>query len=334
MSSATGRRVLISGMGGQLGSLVAARLEREPWVESITGIDADPPRRRLTRSTFHLVETSQADTMAKIVEGVDPHVLIHLAVWEPDARATPGLAETFTRQAAHSLFESVRWSPSLEHVVLRSGLEVYGRGRNAVEIPTEEAKPDPSSQYGRMLLELEEYARIMFSSSAFSSSAVDVTALRLAPVVGPHIPSPLGRLLRLPFVPFNLVRSPMFSVLHEDDAAQAFVLAAQKSIGVPINIVGSGEVSGFSVARRSRHIPLPLIGPEWTITRRIAHLFGAPVPEHVMEVLHHGRRGSSTRCRDLLDWEPEMSTQTVIDSLFTWEGVVRVPPKQTWEVAS
>jgi UDP-glucose 4-epimerase len=329
MSTATGRRVLISGMGGQLGSLVAATLEREPWVESITGIDADPPRRRLSRSTFHLTEATKADRIADIVADVDPHVLIHLAVWEPDARARPEHAEVYTRQMAHSLFEAARWCPSLQHVVIRSGLEVYGRGRGSVEIPSDDARPNPTSQYGRMLLELEEYARTMFTSST-----VDVTALRLAPVVGPHIPSPLGRLLRLPFVPFNVVRSPMFSVLHEDDAARAFVLAAQRTIGVPINVVGSGEISGFSVARRSRHIPLPLVGPEWTVTRRIAHLFGAPVPEHVMEVLHLGRRGSSTRCRELLGWEPAMGTQDVIDSLFTWEGVVRVPPKQAWEVVS
>lgn len=329
MSTATGRRVLISGMGGQLGSLVAARLEREPWVESITGLDADPPRRRLNRSTFHLVDASDATRMAEIVEATDPHVLIHLAVWEPDARAKPSHAETYTRQAAHSLFESARWSSTLEHVVLRSGLEVYGRGRHSVDIPSDDTKPNPTSQYGRMLLELEEYARTMFTSST-----VDVTPLRLAPVVGPHIPSPLGRLLRLPFVPFNLVRSPMFSVLHEDDAARAFILAAQRTIGAPINIVAPGEISGFAVARSSRHIPLPLIGPEWTVTRRVAHLFGAPVPEHVMEVLHHGRRGTSSRCRQALGWEPEMSTQSVIDSLFTWEGVVRVPPKRSWEVVS
>jgi UDP-glucose 4-epimerase len=111
-------------------------------------------------------------------------------------------------------------------------------------------------------------------------------------------------------------------------------LASQRTIGVPINIVGQGSISGFSVVRRSRHIPLPLVGPEWVITRRIAHLFGAPVPDHVMEVLHHGRRGISSRCEKFLNWEPQMSTEEVIDSLFTWEGVVRMPPKQAWEMAS
>ena len=54
------RRVLVTGMGGQLGSLVAAELEKESWVGTIVGIDADPPRRRLSRSSFHLIEPSDA----------------------------------------------------------------------------------------------------------------------------------------------------------------------------------------------------------------------------------------------------------------------------------
>ncbi len=329
MSSATGRRVLITGMGGQLGSLIASELEKESWVASITGIDADPPRRRLSRSEFHRIDAADAERTKTVIKALDPHVLIHVAVWEPDARATPRHAEAFTRDAAISVFNAAKSGRSLEHVVVRSGLEVYGRGGARPDIPGDDAPTSPTSLYGRMLVDLEERAKV-----AFASTKADVTALRLAPVVGPHIPSPLGRLLRLPFVPFNILKPPMFSVLHEDDAARSFVLAAQRTIGVPINIVGPGAISGFSVVRRSRHIPLPLFGPEWIITRRIAHLFGAPVPDHVMEVLHHGRRGSSERCRSFLDWEPHMTTEEVIDSLFTWEGVVRIPPKQLWEMAS
>lgn len=329
MGSATGRRILITGMGGQLGSLIASEMEKQPWVDSITGIDSDPPRRRLDRCEFHRIDAADADRTRRVIRDFDPHVLIHVAVWEPDARATPRHAEIFTRDAARSVFDAARTCRSLEHVVVRSGLEVYGRAGGRPDVPDEETPTAPTTLYGRMLVELEQNA-----ATAFAGTGADVTALRLAPVVGPHIPSPLGRLLRMPFVPFNVLRPPLFSVLHEDDAARAFILAAQRTIGEPINIVGPGTVSGFSVARRSHHIPLPLIGPEWMITRRIAHLFGAPVPDHVMEVLHHGRRGCSSRCRARLQWEPQMSTETVIDSLFTWEGVVRIPPKQAWEVAT
>lgn len=329
MGSATGRRILITGMGGQLGSLIASELEKQPWVGSITGIDSDPPRRRLNRCEFHRIDAADADGTLAVIQAFDPHVLIHVAVWEPDARARPRHAEVFTRDAARSVFDAARTCPSLEHVVIRSGLEVYGRAGGRSDVPNEDSPTAPTTLYGRMLVELERNA-----ATAFAETKADVTVLRLAPVVGPHIPSPLGRVLRMPFVPFNVLRPPLFSVLHEDDAALAFILAAQRTIGEPINIVGPGTVSGFSVARRSRHVPLPLVGPEWMITRRIAHLFGAPVPDHVMEVLHHGRRGSSSRCRARLQWEPQMSTENIIDSLFTWEGVVRIPPKQAWEVAT
>ena len=329
MTTTSGKRVLVTGMGSQLGSLVASELENESWVTDIVGFDIDPPRRRLDRSRFHMIHPTDVVSRAAVVKEFNPHVIVHLGVWEPDARANPKQAELLTQQSAESLFTVAKRAPALEHIVIRSGVEVYGRGGDRPKTPDEATKMRPTSQYGRMLMYLEHAA-----DRAFNGTRIGITSLRLAPVVGPHIPSPLGRLLRLPFVPFNLVHSPMFSVLHEDDAARAFVLAAQRTIGAPINIVAPGEISGFAVARSSRHIPLPLIGPEWTVTRRVAHLFGAPVPEHVMEVLHHGRRGSSSRCRQALGWEPEMSTQSVIDSLFTWEGVVRVPPKRSWEVVS
>ena len=329
MTDHQGRRVLLTGMGGQLGSLVAAELEKESWVGQICGIDADPPRRRLSRSSFHLIEPGDTARTRAVIEDLDPHVLVHLAVWEPDARVNPSLAERYTREAAHSIFSATRECPSLQHVVLRSGIEVYGRGGHRADVPDESAPTAPTSQYGRMLVQVERSA-----GDAFGSTNADVTALRLAPVIGPHIPSPLGRLLRLPFVPFNMLKPPLFSVLHESDAARAFVLAAQRTIGQPINVLADGEISGFAAVRRSRHVPLPLFGPEWTITRRIAHLFGAPVPEHVMEVLHNGRRATSDRCRELLGWTPDIGTNDVIDSLFSWEGVVRVPPKQAWEQAS
>ena len=324
-----GKRVLVTGMGSQLGSLVAAELEEQSWVSELVGIDADPPRRRLTRSTFHRIDVEAVDRIEKVVGDFDPHVLIHIAVWEPDARANPKHAELFTRRAAQAVFSAARLAPSLEHVVLRSGLEVYGRGGHRPDVPDESSPTAPTSQYGRMLVELERLA-----GDAFSTTHADVTALRLAPVVGPHVPSPLGRLLRMPIVPFNVLRQPSFAVLHEDDAARAFVIAAQRTIGEPINIVARGEISGFQAIRRGGHVPLPLIGPEWAITRRVSHLFGAPVPEHVMEVLHHGRRATSLNCTRDLDWSPAMSTDEVIDSLFAWEGVVRVAPKQQWEVAS
>jgi UDP-glucose 4-epimerase len=329
MATNAGLRVLVTGMGSQLGSLVASELEHEPWISSIAGLDADPPRRRLDRSEFHLIEPGDKVRTTGIVKELNPHLIIHLGVWEPDARANPKNAELLTQQSAESVFVAARRAPALQHVILRSGLEVYGRGGGRVDVPDETATMRPTSQYGRMLMYLEHAA-----DRAFNGTTTRITSLRLAPVIGPHVPSPLGRLLRLPMVPFNALRSPLFNLLHETDAARAFVLAARHQPGTPINILGDGAVSGFAAVRHGRRLPLPLVGPEWTITRRITHLMGAPAPEHVMELLHRGRRATSGACEQLLGWTPEMSTMEVMQSLFSWEGVVRVPAKQVWEVAS
>jgi UDP-glucose 4-epimerase len=51
----TGQRVLVSGMGGELGSQVTLLLENEPWVGRLMGVDLDPPRRRLHRAEFHRI---------------------------------------------------------------------------------------------------------------------------------------------------------------------------------------------------------------------------------------------------------------------------------------
>jgi len=145
-------------MGGQLGSLVASELEGQPWVERIVGIDLDPPRRRLSQATFHLVEPADLVRTSAVVKELDPHVIVHLGVWEPDARVNARLAEHHTRLAAESVFSAGRRAPSLRHVVLRSGIEVYGRGGDRPDRPDENTPLAPTSQYGSMLMHLEHAA--------------------------------------------------------------------------------------------------------------------------------------------------------------------------------
>ena len=72
---AAGRRVLVSGMGGDLGSRVAVQLEHEDWVGELVGIDVDPPRRRLHRADFHLISPVEHDRTVETITAFDPHVV-------------------------------------------------------------------------------------------------------------------------------------------------------------------------------------------------------------------------------------------------------------------
>jgi UDP-glucose 4-epimerase len=76
-----------------------------------------------------------------------------------------------------------------------------------------------------------------------------------------------------------------------------------------------------------------MIGPEWAIARQLSHIAGAPVPEHVIELMHRGRLADGGRAEALLGIKPRATTSEVIDRLYRWESVVRVPPQRAWEVA-
>lgn len=319
MNRVPGQRVLVSGMGSELGSLVAVKLEAEPWVESLVGIDADPPRRRLRKAEFHLLAPSQRERIVDIVTAFNPHVLINISVWEPDARAGLRDARTFTADAAMAIIGAAAECPALESVVIRSGIEVYGRGRGTATRPDESAPVQPTSEFGKMLANLEQQSTVLAARAGLA-----IGTLRLAPVLGKHVPSPLGRLLRQPVVPYSALADAPFAVIQDGDAADAFITAAARRLNQPLNLVASGAITTLQAALRGRRVPLPLFGPGWGLAGRLSHMIGAPIPDHVIEVMHRGRLADGSRAIEVLGSTPTYSTPEVIDHLYAWESVVRI----------
>lgn len=317
-----GRRVFVSGVGGELGTLVASLLEAEEWVGALSGIDTDPPRRRLNRTVFHRIHPDEHERIVDTVVAFNPHILVHIGVWEPDARAAPREAATLTDQAATSIIGAAAECSALEHVVVRSGIEIYGRARGALTRPCESAPIQPTSDWGRTVAAIERTA-----AQVGERVGVSIGALRLAPVLGPHVPSPLGRLLRMPAVPFSVLADPPFAVIEDRDAARAFVIAARIGLAEPVNVVAPGAITALQAARRGRRIPIPLVGPDWRVARTLSYLAGAPIPDHVAETLHRGRLADNTRMRTLLGFEAETSTTEVIDRLYHWPSIVRQPAR-------
>jgi UDP-glucose 4-epimerase len=313
-----GQRVFMSGVGGELGTQIAGLLESEPWVGALSGIDADPPRSRLKRTVFHRIHPDEHDRIVETVIDFDPHVLVHVGVWEPDARAGPALAAKLTDNAAISILGAAAECPSLEHVILRSGIEIYGAGPGTLTRPDEVSPIRPTSEWGRTVADIERTA-----ASVAERVGVTIGAVRLASVIGPHVPSPLGRFLRLPAVPFNALGDPSFAVIRQNDAARAIVAAARERLAEPVNVVASGSISTLQAAQRGQRIAVPIIGPQWWLARRLSHLAGAPVPDHVAEVLLHGRLADNGRMRELLGVVPEQTTAEVIDDLYGWPSVIR-----------
>ena len=317
-----GKRVFVSGVGGELGTTIAGLLEQEDWVGELSGIDADPPRHRLHRTVFHRIHPDEHDRIVATVAKFNPHVLVHVGVWEPDARAAPHAAAMLTDQAATSILGAAAECSALEHVVVRSGIEIYGRGRGALTRPSESAPIAPTSDWGRTVAAIEHTA-----AKLGERVGVTIGAVRLAPVLGPHVPSPLGRVLRQPAVPFSLFADPPFAVIEDRDAARAIVTAARIGLAEPVNVVASGAITALQAARRGRRMPIALIGPEWRVARPVSHLLGAPIADHVAETLQRGRLADNGQMGDLLGMTPERSTIEVIDRLYQWPSIIHQPAR-------
>jgi UDP-glucose 4-epimerase len=226
-----------------------------------------------------------------------------------------------TQAFAHAVFEAALRVPALESVVLRSGIEVYGKNGHSPQVPNEHQPLEPQSLFGHMLLGLEHKA-----SELAIARGTTATLLRLAPVVGPHVPSPLGRMLRLPAVPFNPIGSARFSVIEDGDAAQAFVSATQYSPHGAVNVVAEGSISIAQAALLGHRLAIPTIGPGWWAAKSLAKIAGAPVPEHVVELLSHGRMAYTESMLHMLNFEPLHTTKQVLTRLYEWPSVIRIQP--------
>lgn len=306
-------RVFVTGMGGELGSRVAAMLESSRGVEAIAGIDVEPPRRRLRTARFTRIDPRDRVRAMKALRELQPTALVHLGVYEPHARSSPRRAAERTIAGTVAVLDAAAAIGGFESIVVRSGIEVYGRGRGTPLVPDESVRPDADTGFGRTLARVEELV---------AAAALPAAVLRLAPVVGPHVPSPLGRYLRLPAVGFAALSDPPFSVLHQEDAAAAIVHALLTGATGRYNVVAPGAVTASQAARLGSRIPVPIAGPAgWAALRRVAELAGAPLPEHLVELLRRGRSADGSRFTRDTGFAVSRSTPDVIRDLYEWAPV-------------
>ena len=309
--------ILVTGMGGELGTRVAQLLEERSWATDIVGVDFVPPRRRLRRAEFRRIDPRERDKLAQFVSDYAPHVIAHFGVYEPASRMTPRSAIERTDLCTIATLSAAARAGQLEYVVLRSGLEVYGPRDYHATVPDEDVMPAPRSSYGVSLLEAEGVG-----AGLRTRHGVGVCALRYAPVLGSHVPSPLGRLLRLPAVPVPAFSDPPFSVLHPDDAATAMVRAIEVRYDGPLNVVGPGAASPWQAVRLGGRVPVPVLPPFWEAAARTVEIAGAAIAPHVIECMRRGRTGSGARAIEALGLTDVMSTQEVLRELFEWAQVV------------
>jgi UDP-glucose 4-epimerase len=274
MSSGDGtRKVVITGISGRLGRIVARRLHHDlGW--KIVGLDRRPMPGRPKDIEHH-----QVDLRSKKARDVfrDADALIHLGVMH-DPRARPAELYSWNITGTAKLLEYCQ-AHQVPKVVLLSSANVYGPRPDNPQFLTEDAPLLAAQRFPAMrdLVEIDH----LVSTFLWRARDIETVVLRPVHIVGPVHNAP-SNYLRIARPPVLLGFDPMVQLIHVQDVAEAIVLALAPGRRGIYNLTGPGEVPLSAVlhelGREPRWIPHPVAKPILELAFRLG-LSSFPVAE-------------------------------------------------------
>ncbi len=255
------RKVVITGIAGRLGRLVARRLHHDlDW--QIVGLDRRPMQGRPKDIEHHQVDL-RSKKARDIFRVGDVDALIHLGVMH-DPRARPAELYSWNITGTTKLLEYCQ-AYKVPKVVLLSSANVYGPRPDNAQFLTEDAPLLAAQRFPQMrdLVEIDH----LVSTFLWRAAQIETVILRPVHIVGPVRNAP-SNYLRLERPPVLLGFDPMVQLVHYLDVAESIVHALTPGRRGIYNIVGPGEVPVSAVlkelGREPRAIPhpvaLPLLG--------------------------------------------------------------------------
>ncbi|GAA4659020.1 hypothetical protein GCM10023214_58250 [Amycolatopsis dongchuanensis] len=219
--------VLVTGVGGELGSRLLARLGASPAFARVLGVDTTPPRphvlRRLGRAEFVRADIRNP-LIAKIISDARVGTVVHAATTcHPAGPARRGALKEVNVIGTMRLLAACQRSASVRKLVVKSTTAVYGADASSPAVFTEDSEliPASSTGYAKDAIEMEGYVRGL----ARRRPDLTITTLRFANIIGPDVDTVLARYFALPVVPSVLGYDARLQLLHASDALTVLELA-------------------------------------------------------------------------------------------------------------
>lgn len=327
------QRVLITGVSRFLGGRLAQRLEQDPDVTEIFGIDLEEPTVELTRTEFVRADIRNP-LIVKVLQATEVDTVAHTAVIATPARVG-GRAQMkeINVIGTMQLFAACQKAEKLKRFVMKSTTAVYGSEPSDPGIFSEDMAPtsQPKTGYARDAWEVENYAR----SFGRRRQDVALTILRFANFIGPRIDTPLTRYFSLPVMPTALGFDPRLQLLHEDDAIEVLYRAVRADHPGTYNVAGDGIIYLSQAIRMAGKVGLPvllpLMGPIASTIRRTGLVDFSP--EQIAFLLY-GRVGDIERLKERFGYEPRYSTREAFADFVKRAKLAKVFSEEqalTWE---
>lgn len=273
--AATPKKIVITGIAGRLGRVVARRLHRDPRY-SLIGLDRRPFLGRPKDVEHHEVDL-RSKKARDVFRSGEVAALVHLGVMH-DPRSTPAELYSWNVGGTSRLLDYAQ-TYGVPKVVLLSSANVYGPRPDNPQFLTEDAPLLAAQRFPQMrdLVEVDHLASTFF----WKARNVETVILRPVHILGTVHNAP-SNYLRLDPIPMLLGFDPMVQLIHEQDVAEAIAAALAPGARGIYNVVGPGEVPLSVVikelGRRTIPVPHPLAKPLYWAAWRLG-LSGYPVAE-------------------------------------------------------
>ncbi|MSP60379.1 MAG: SDR family oxidoreductase [Myxococcales bacterium] len=299
-------RIVVTGIAGRLGRLVARRLHRLGDC-TVVGIDrrAFPGR---PRDVVHVQVDLRSKKARDVFRAGDVRALIHLGVMH-DPRRSGADHHSWNVQGTQRLLDACA-TYGVPKVIVLSSANVYGPRPDNPQFLGEDAPLMASQDFPaiRDLIEVDMLA----SSFFWKSQEIETVILRPVHILGTVHNAP-SNYLRLPVVPTLLGFDPMIQAIHEEDVVEALIASLRPGVRGIFNLTGPGEVPLSTILRelgkRTLPIPHPFAKSLLTLLWR-GRFTSFPAPE-----LHHIRfvcMVDGSRANRDLGFKPRFSLKETI----------------------
>jgi UDP-glucose 4-epimerase len=321
-----GRRIAITGISTHWGTELARRLERDPRVDYLAGIDTERPRADLERTDFIEADV-RSSVISRLLPVTEADTVVHCGILlYPQAGKPVRTLHDINVIGTLQLLAACERTPTLERVVVRGSAAIYGCEAAAPLLFTEDlARRLPlRTRFQRDVSELEGY----FDNFARRHPNIACCTLRHQPEIAADLDAPIVRYLSLPVVPTQLGFDPRLQFMHADDATGALEAAVWSEVRGAVNVAPSGAVSLSRILRLARRpsipVPHPLFAP--MIERFGGGLGVGPLLGDAARLLRYGRGVDNRRMLAELGFRPRHDAVSAIRDFATKADARRIGP--------
>jgi UDP-glucose 4-epimerase len=321
----TGRRVLITGVATRLGTELARRLERDPSVEYVAGLDVRPPRARLERTEF-IDADIRNPVIGRLIPQCEVDTVVHnQIVRQPGGGVAPRAMHDINVIGTLQLLAACEQSPTIQAVVVRGSAGIYGAEPAAPQFFTEEmARLYPlRTRFQRDVGEIENY----FEGYSRRHPEVVCTMLRYQPSLGPGTDSQVTRYLSAPLVPTYLGFDPRLQFVHETDGLEALLAAIHKPVRGAVNVAAPGTIGLTKMLRLAGKVSVPIPAATFSVTLNAGRRVGMPkISPDFRRLLRFGRAVDITRLVDEVGYTPRFAASEAVEDYVSHQRGRRIVP--------